>query len=244
MSLLTPTRRRAQRRLAQGRRPHAAARAGHAGHRTAAAVRPVARRDDGSHLVLRRQGSGVVLERAAPRRAHRHALRRAGALDHGQGSAGQHAATRFRAQRFVGPACVIDVSKEVAANEDFLLMPEHVEAWEKAHGRIPKNSWVLSPHRLEQAPGRGSRFSTCAPTVRTARAFTRPRRSCWRTIATCSASASRRSAPMRARRACSIRRSRITRRCTARASSGWRVCAISISCRRPARSSSRRRSRS
>ena len=47
------------------------------------------------------------------------------------------------ARRFVGPACVIDVSREVAKNEDFLLMPEHVEAWEKAHGRIPKNSWVL-----------------------------------------------------------------------------------------------------
>src|SRR5437763_16567016 len=46
-------------------------------------------------------------------------------------------------QRLVGPACVIDVSKEVAANEDFLLMPEHVTDWEGANGRIPKNSWVL-----------------------------------------------------------------------------------------------------
>jgi len=50
---------------------------------------------------------------------------------------------RIPVQRLVGPACVIDVSKAVAANEDFLLMPEHVEAWEKEHGRIPKNSWVL-----------------------------------------------------------------------------------------------------
>jgi len=46
-------------------------------------------------------------------------------------------------QRLIGPACVIDVSKDVAANEDYLLMPERVEAWEKEHGRIPKNSWVL-----------------------------------------------------------------------------------------------------
>ena len=46
-------------------------------------------------------------------------------------------------KRFVGPACVIDVSRDVAANEDFLLMPDRVEAWEKEHGRIPKNSWVL-----------------------------------------------------------------------------------------------------
>jgi isatin hydrolase len=47
------------------------------------------------------------------------------------------------ARRFVGPACVIDVSADVAKNEDFLLMPEHVEAWEKAHGAIPKGAWVL-----------------------------------------------------------------------------------------------------
>ena len=38
---------------------------------------------------LRRQGARLVLEHAAPGRAHRHALRRAGALDHGQGSARQ-----------------------------------------------------------------------------------------------------------------------------------------------------------
>jgi kynurenine formamidase len=47
------------------------------------------------------------------------------------------------AQRFVGPACVIDVSREVAANEDFLLMPDHVTEWEKANGKIPKGAWVL-----------------------------------------------------------------------------------------------------
>lgn len=47
------------------------------------------------------------------------------------------------ARRFVGPACVIDVSKEVAKNNDFLLLPEHVTAWEATHGRIPAGSWVL-----------------------------------------------------------------------------------------------------
>ena len=46
-------------------------------------------------------------------------------------------------RRFVGPACVIDVTSEVAANHDFLLMPEHVNAWEKEHGRIPSGAWVL-----------------------------------------------------------------------------------------------------
>jgi kynurenine formamidase len=46
-------------------------------------------------------------------------------------------------RRFVGPACVIDISRETAANEDYLLMPEHLETWERQHGRIPKGSWVL-----------------------------------------------------------------------------------------------------
>jgi len=47
------------------------------------------------------------------------------------------------ARRFVGPACVIDVTAEVAKNEDYLLMPEHVTEWENQHGRIPRGAWVL-----------------------------------------------------------------------------------------------------
>jgi kynurenine formamidase len=47
------------------------------------------------------------------------------------------------AGRFVGPGCVVDMSRECAANPDFLLMPEHIEAWERAHGRIPTGAWVL-----------------------------------------------------------------------------------------------------
>jgi kynurenine formamidase len=46
-------------------------------------------------------------------------------------------------RRFVGPACVIDVTGEVAKNQDFLLMPAHILAWEKEHGRIPVGAWVL-----------------------------------------------------------------------------------------------------
>jgi kynurenine formamidase len=45
--------------------------------------------------------------------------------------------------RFIAPACVIDCSKEAAANEDFTLEPSHIEAWEARHGRIPKGAWVL-----------------------------------------------------------------------------------------------------
>lgn len=47
------------------------------------------------------------------------------------------------ARRFIGPACVIDVTREVMKDEDFLLMPEHVTSWEKQYGVIPANSWVL-----------------------------------------------------------------------------------------------------
>jgi len=47
------------------------------------------------------------------------------------------------ARRFVGPACVLDVAAEVAADADFLLTRDRVLAWEAEHGRIPPRSWVL-----------------------------------------------------------------------------------------------------
>jgi kynurenine formamidase len=37
----------------------------------------------------------------------------------------------------------MDVTAGVARDEDFLLMPEHVTAWERQHGRISPNAWVL-----------------------------------------------------------------------------------------------------
>ena len=46
-------------------------------------------------------------------------------------------------RRFVGPACVIDVTGDVARNPDFLLTVERIEAWEREHGRIPAGAWVL-----------------------------------------------------------------------------------------------------
>jgi kynurenine formamidase len=45
--------------------------------------------------------------------------------------------------RFIGPACVIDVTGDVDKDEDFLLTPERIEAWEATHGRIPAGAWVL-----------------------------------------------------------------------------------------------------
>jgi kynurenine formamidase len=45
--------------------------------------------------------------------------------------------------KFVGPACVIDVTAEVAADPDYCLTPDRVRLWEAAHGRIPAGAWVL-----------------------------------------------------------------------------------------------------
>jgi len=47
------------------------------------------------------------------------------------------------ARQFVGPACVIDVSRESAEYNDFLLTREHVLAWEGEHGKIQPGSWLL-----------------------------------------------------------------------------------------------------
>jgi kynurenine formamidase len=55
----------------------------------------------------------------------------------------EHACDTIPAARFVAPACVIDVSKEVTSDPDFLLTPERIEQWEAAHGRIPPGAWVL-----------------------------------------------------------------------------------------------------
>lgn len=45
--------------------------------------------------------------------------------------------------KFVGPACVIDVTGEVQKDPDYLLTPERVGQWERQHGRIPAGAWVL-----------------------------------------------------------------------------------------------------
>ena len=45
--------------------------------------------------------------------------------------------------RFIGPACVIDASAEVAQNPDWTLSVEFIEAWEARHGRIPAGAWVF-----------------------------------------------------------------------------------------------------
>jgi kynurenine formamidase len=46
------------------------------------------------------------------------------------------------AQRLVGPAVVIDKTAEVAADPDYLLTVEDVQAWEGEHGKLPAG-WLL-----------------------------------------------------------------------------------------------------
>ena len=44
---------------------------------------------------------------------------------------------------FIGPVFVIDCSAGSAENEDFELTPEIILEWEREHGLIPQDSWVL-----------------------------------------------------------------------------------------------------
>jgi kynurenine formamidase len=46
-------------------------------------------------------------------------------------------------ERFIGPACVIDCSRQAAADPDFLLTVPFLEDWEARHGKIPPRAWVL-----------------------------------------------------------------------------------------------------
>jgi len=45
--------------------------------------------------------------------------------------------------RLIGPAAVVDVTEQVADDNDFLLEPDHLLAWEAEHGRLPEGAWVL-----------------------------------------------------------------------------------------------------
>ena len=49
---------------------------------------------------------------------------------------------QIRADELVLPMCVIDKSKEVAANPDYEVTAADVEAWEKEYGKIPAGSFV------------------------------------------------------------------------------------------------------
>jgi len=45
--------------------------------------------------------------------------------------------------RFIASACVIDVSKECTADDDYLCTPDRIAQWEAEHGEIAAGAWVL-----------------------------------------------------------------------------------------------------
>jgi len=44
---------------------------------------------------------------------------------------------------FIAPVCVIDCSRDIAADPDFLLTPAVLESWENEHGRITPGCWLF-----------------------------------------------------------------------------------------------------
>lgn len=61
---------------------------------------------------------------------------------------------KIPAGKFVGPACVIDCSREAAEDPDFLLTREFVLAWEDQHGKIQPGSWLLMRTDWSKRQGR------------------------------------------------------------------------------------------
>jgi kynurenine formamidase len=45
--------------------------------------------------------------------------------------------------RLIGPALVIDMARQAEVNSDYALQVSDVHAWEKSHGRIPRDSIIL-----------------------------------------------------------------------------------------------------
>jgi kynurenine formamidase len=50
---------------------------------------------------------------------------------------------KIPARLFIGPACVLDATRESERDPDFLVDIAFIENWERQHGRIAPHSWVL-----------------------------------------------------------------------------------------------------
>ena len=50
---------------------------------------------------------------------------------------------RIVPRKFIGPACVLDVTADAERDADFLVTSVLVREWESRHGRIPPQAWVL-----------------------------------------------------------------------------------------------------
>ena len=118
-------------------------------------------------------------------------------------------------QKFIGPACVIDVTERVRENVDFLVTVESGEGLGAEARRDSARRLGADPHGLVEAHRRAELPQHLVKTGRTPPASIRNACRSWRRSATSSASASRPSARMQARRRPSTRCSRVTRSCTA-----------------------------
>jgi len=58
-------------------------------------------------------------------------------------------------EQFIGPACVIDVTFDIVANDDYLLDVATLERWESRHGRVPRGAWVLLRTAWSRREGAG-----------------------------------------------------------------------------------------
>src|SRR6185437_673303 len=47
------------------------------------------------------------------------------------------------ARQFIGPACVLDITAQVAGNPDYLVIPSDISQWEAQYGKIQPGSWLL-----------------------------------------------------------------------------------------------------
>ena len=56
---------------------------------------------------------------------------------------GQATADQIPLTKLIGPAVVVDVQKACARDRDYQLRTEDLEAWERAHGRIPDGAIVV-----------------------------------------------------------------------------------------------------
>jgi kynurenine formamidase len=57
-------------------------------------------------------------------------------------SAGGHSMEALEAQALVVPVAVIDFRRESALDRDAVIRPEHIQQWEREHGRIPAGAVV------------------------------------------------------------------------------------------------------
>src|SRR5699024_6743075 len=54
-----------------------------------------------------------------------------------------HDVSTLPVERLFGPAVVLDLSKKVEQNSDYLIQVSDIQEWEAVHGKLPDNSWLL-----------------------------------------------------------------------------------------------------